>query len=265
MKEEAPKPKRSYEMQIKLPHAALAPKRTRDGDYSLLLRDDEFVWSMIIQADSREEAAKIAAYKFNSLRKTLKKTFPNLKPRVGEQVTVDDRHNEVVFADGNFRCCAWKNRFLDDFTTERLINDSCGKLRRPTGKNRTVKPSVEWNHNSKQNKYIAPSRLKKTDINNLWYDDKLKQYVARIYYRRQITVGQKQEIIHDVRRESKRIKGRLLFAKGIVIKITKGKRIQDRRYKEARFRAKTLTEAKQKMEEFRKQYAKKYEGLDSRR
>lgn len=261
MKEESLIPRRSYEMQVKLPHAALPPKKTKRGDYSLLLRGDNFVWSIIIQANTREEATRIAANKYNSIRKTLKSNFPNLDLKVGNLVTVDDRYNEVVFADGNFRCCDWKNKFLDEHTVDRLIADSCGKLRRPTGKNKSIIPSVEWNHNSKQNKYIAPSRLKKTDINNLWYDEKLKNYVARIYYRRQITVGQKQRVVHDVRKESRTIKGRKLFAKGVIIERTLGKRIQDRKYKEVRFKAKNLPEARDKMNELAIQLKEKYNNV----
>ena len=265
MKEEPTIPRRSYEMQIKLPHAALAPKKTKNGDYSLLLRDNEFVWSIIIQADTRAEATKIAAAKFNSLRKTLKSTFPNAEPRVGEQVVVDDRYNEVLFADGNFRCCDWKNRFLDEDTAKRLISDSLNKLRKPTGKNKTIKPSVEWNHNSKQNKYIAPNRLKRTGVANLWYDDVLKNYVARIYYQKQKTVGTKSKIIIDCRKYSKTVKGRKLFAKGIVREITKGERVQERKYKEARFKAKTLLEARSKMEALKKEYIKSNESSSNRR
>lgn len=248
-------------MQIKLPHAALTPKKTKKGDYSLLLRGDNFVWSTLIQANTREEATRIAANRYNSIRKTLKSNFPNLELKIGNLVTVDDRYNEVVFADGNFRCCDWRNKFLDNDTADRLIADSCGKLRKPTGKNKSIMPSVEWNHNSKLNRYIAPNRLKKTDVNNLWYDEKLKKYVARIYYKKQITVGQKTKITHDVRQESRKIKGRKLFAKGIIIERTLGKRIQERRYKEVRFEAKTLAKARDKMNELAIELKEKYNNV----
>ena len=245
---------RSYEMQIKLPHAALSPKKTKNGDYSLLLRGDDFVWSLIIQEKNRAEAAKLAAAKFNSLRKSLKSIFPNLIPKLGDMLVLDDRYNEVVFADGNFKCCDWANRFLDEFTTERIISDSCGKLRKPTGKNIRTAPSVEWNHNSKKNRYIKPVRFTKTGIPNLWYDKERKQYVARIYYQRQKTVGTKSKIIIDVRKNSRTIKGRKLFAKGIIREIIKGKRIQERKYKEIRIKAKTLLQAKLKMIKIEKEY-----------
>ena len=252
-------------MQIKLPHAALAPRKTKTGDYSLLLRDEEFVWSQIIQADNRVEAAKLAARKFNSLRKSLKSAFPNLTPKVNEMVTVDNKYNEVLFAEGNFRCCEWRNRFLDSFTISNLIAESCGKLRKPTGKNTRTSPSIEWNHNSKKNRYIKPAERTPTGIANLSYDKQTNKYVARIFYQKQKTVGTKSRIIIDARKYSKKVKGRKLFAKGIVREIIKGERIQERKYKEIRFKASSLIEARRKMQKLEEQYTEENEGSSNRR
>ena len=48
--------------------------------------------------------------------------------------------------------------------------------------------------------------------------------------------------------------GRKLFAKGIIREIIKGKRIQERKYKEIRIKAKTLLQAKLKMIKIEKEY-----------
>jgi len=245
---------RAYEAFIALPYVA-TPPRTQGKDkiknmVELKLIDDEFYWLRRIEAPNRAEAAKKAGVWFFVTKRRERVTVPL---RIEKSLTVTDPYNEVVYKD-KLKCCSWNYRLLEEETIERLVSESNGRLRKTTRKKSVgrISPSVEWNTNAKISRWVDRQTILNIGKKYIYCSSLTEKYIARIRIKSQKTVGHKVKMIHDIR--TTRANGKRVWNSLTVRDHIKGKRIQNRKYKEFRLEAQNMHEAEKETKELIKQF-----------
>ena len=245
---------RVYEAFIALPYVA-TPPQTRGKDkiknrVELKLIDDDFYWSRRFEASSRAEAAKKAGVWF-FMTKRREEVTRDL--RIEKSLTVTDPYDEVTYKD-KLKCCSWNYRLLEEDVIERLVSESNGRLRKTTRKKAAghISPSVEWNTNAKISRWVDRQTILSTGKKFIFFNCLTEKYIARIRIRRQKTIGHKVKMVHDIR--TTRANGKRVWNNLTVRDHIKGKRIQDRKYKEFRLKAQNMYEAEKETKELIKQF-----------
>ena len=248
-----PQGNKTYEALIALPHAALPPE-TRGPlkqRVELKLIGDDFYWLKRIEASSRVEAAKQARVWFFRSKRGGGVTKPL---KIEESLTVTDPYNEVKYKD-KLKCCSWNYRFLEEDVIDRLILESQGRLRRTTRKKSKghVTPCVEWNTNAKVNRWVEKKTILNTGKRYIYFNSLTERFIARIKIKAQKTVGHKVKMVTDAR--TKRANGKTVWNSLTIINHIKGKRIQERKYKEFRLEAKNMYEAEKETKKLIQKYS----------
>ena len=245
---------RAYEAFIALPYVATPPQSRGENKarnmVELRLINNDFYWLRRIDASSRIEAAKKARTWFFVTKRREEVTR---KLRIEDSLTVTDPYEEVVYEE-KLKCCGWNYRFLEGDVVDRLIFDSKGRLRKTTREKGPghICPSIEWNTNAKVGRWVDRKATLSTGKKYIYYNSLTEKFIARIRIKSQRTVGHKVKIIHDAR--TTRANGKRVWNRFTAIAHTKGRRVQDRKYKEFRLEAQNMYEAEKETKELIKQF-----------